>query len=66
VVMEDLVYMLERMGLDTGVDLGRLLEVRKAVVAALPNEAFAGAIAKAGLPKDYMPAARPLARAANA
>lgn len=51
--MEDLVFMLESMGLRTGVDLNALLEVRRFVEAALPGTPFAGAIAVAGLPKNF-------------
>jgi hydroxymethylglutaryl-CoA lyase len=55
--MEDLVFMLEAMGLATGVDLAALIEVRRFVEAALPGDRFAGAIAVAGLPKNFRPAA---------
>ncbi|MGL4197586.1 MAG: hydroxymethylglutaryl-CoA lyase, partial [Allorhizobium sp.] len=37
IVMEDLCFMLDSMGLDTGVDLERLIEVRKIVVHSLPD-----------------------------
>jgi hydroxymethylglutaryl-CoA lyase len=53
---EDLVFMLESMGLRTGVDLEKLLAVRKGISAALGDQPFHGAIANAGLPKGYMPA----------
>ncbi len=55
--MEDLVFMLETMGLGTGVDLAALIAVRKFVESALPEDKFAGAVAIAGLPKNYRPAA---------
>ncbi|MBM3599900.1 MAG: hydroxymethylglutaryl-CoA lyase [Alphaproteobacteria bacterium] len=55
--MEDLVFMLESMGLKTGVDLARLLEVRKFIESVLPTDTFAGAVAVAGLPKNYRSAA---------
>ena len=51
--MEDLVFLLETMGYATGVDLPKLIEVRRFVEASLPGEQFAGAIARAGLPKNY-------------
>jgi hydroxymethylglutaryl-CoA lyase len=38
IVTEDLVWMLEAMGLDTGVDLARLAEARRVLAAALPGE----------------------------
>jgi len=53
IVMEDLVYLLESMGFDTGVDLAALIEVRRFVERSLPGENFHGAIARAGLPKNY-------------
>ena len=55
--MEDLVFMLESMGLRTGVDVPALIAVRRFVKLALPDDRFAGAIATAGLPKTYQPAA---------
>lgn len=54
VVMEDLVFLLESMGYSTGVDLAKLLEVRKFVEASLPGEQFHGAIPRAGLPKNFV------------
>lgn len=53
IVMEDLVFLLETMGYATGVDLERLIEVRKFVQASLQNEQFHGALSRAGLPKNY-------------
>jgi hydroxymethylglutaryl-CoA lyase len=53
IVIEDLVFMLEAMGFETGIDLDRLVEVRKLVHGALPNVVQYGAIAKAGLPKNF-------------
>src|SRR3954471_9145375 len=38
VITEDLVFMFESMGLDTGIDLDRLLEARKLMVSAIPEE----------------------------
>ncbi len=60
IVIEDLVFMLEAMGFDTGIDLDRLVEVRKLVRSALPGIVQYGAIAKAGLPKNFhsMPTAQ--------
>lgn len=57
IVMEDLVFMLESMGLRTGVDLEKLLAVREIVTAELPDEPLHGALAKAKLPKGFEPAA---------
>ena len=53
IVTEDLVFMLEAIGLNTGIDLERLIEVRKQVAAALPDEALYGFLADAGLPKGF-------------
>jgi hydroxymethylglutaryl-CoA lyase len=63
IVMEDLVFMLEAMGFDTGVDLDRLIGVRELVHGFLPAVAQHGAIAKAGLPKNFH--AAPAAQAAE-
>jgi hydroxymethylglutaryl-CoA lyase len=53
VITEDLVFMLEAMGLRTGVDLERLLDARKILEAALPGAEFYGHLAKSGLPKGF-------------
>lgn len=53
IVMDDLVFMLDAMGLKTGVDLDALVAVRDIVAAGLPNEPLLGAIAKAGVPKGF-------------
>jgi hydroxymethylglutaryl-CoA lyase len=63
IVIEDLVFMLEAMGFDTGVDIDRLIKVREFVHSVLPNIAQYGAIAKAGLPKNFHVA--PIAQAAE-
>lgn len=51
IVTEDLVFMLSEMGLTTGIDLERLLEVRRVVAEAVPEAPFHGALARAGLPR---------------
>jgi hydroxymethylglutaryl-CoA lyase len=56
IVTEDLVYMLEAMGLDTGIDLDRLFAVRSQVAAALGGEALYGFTPEAGLPRGFTPA----------
>ncbi|MBL4801310.1 MAG: hydroxymethylglutaryl-CoA lyase [Emcibacter sp.] len=53
IVTEDLVYMLESMGLDTGIDLNKLLASRQIVQSALPGETLFGFIPEAGLPLGY-------------
>ena len=57
IVTEDLVWMLEAMGLRTGIDLEKLLEVRGIVEAALPGEPLYGFVPEAGLPKGFRAAA---------
>lgn len=54
IVTEDLVFMLEAMGLATGIDIARLLAVRKIVADALPTEELYGFVAEAGLPRTAM------------
>ena len=54
IVMDDLCFMLDSMGLRTGVDLERLLQVRSIVHAALPDIEMHGALARAGLPRNYV------------
>ena len=63
IVTEDLAFMLEAMGFETGIDLDRLVAVRELVHGALPNVVQYGAIAKAGLPKNFH--ATPIAQAAE-
>lgn len=55
IVTEDLVFMLEAMGLRTGIDIEKLITVRELVQAALPNTELYGFTANAGLPKGYTP-----------
>jgi len=47
IVTEDLISLLESMGLRTGVDLGRLLEARQILAEALPGEPLYGFVAAA-------------------
>ncbi|MEP6655958.1 MAG: hydroxymethylglutaryl-CoA lyase [Betaproteobacteria bacterium] len=54
IVTEDLVFMLEAMGLDTGIDLVRLLDARAILAEALPGEPLYGHLADAGLPKGFV------------
>lgn len=55
IVTEDLVFMLQAMGLKTGIDLPRLLEVRKILAEALPGEPLYGFTPDAGLPRGFTP-----------
>ena len=52
-VTEDLVLMLNSMGLKTGIDLEKLLEVRKILAEALPGEPLYGFTPDAGPMLDY-------------
>jgi hydroxymethylglutaryl-CoA lyase len=57
IVTEDLVFLLESMGLDTGIDIGRLLDARKVLAEGLPGEPIYGHLPDAGLPKTFRRAA---------
>jgi hydroxymethylglutaryl-CoA lyase len=63
IVTEDLAFMLEAMGFETGIDIDRLVKVRELVHSLLPDIVQHGAIAKAGLPKNFH--AAPVAQAAE-
>jgi hydroxymethylglutaryl-CoA lyase len=54
---EDLVFMLESMGYDTGIDIEKLVASRSVLTDALPGEPLFGYIARAGLPKQFSAAA---------
>lgn len=58
IVMDDLCFMLDSMGLRTGVDLEKLLAVRQIVSETLPDIPMQGALARAGLPQNYRSAAQ--------
>ena len=45
------------MGLNTGIDLELLLEVRRSLAGWLPNEQTYGFTSEAGLPLGFAPAA---------
>lgn len=68
IVTEDLVFLLEAMGLDTGIDLDRLVEARRVLQEALPDQPLYGHLPDAGLPKGfaYANGRRPVARTARA
>jgi hydroxymethylglutaryl-CoA lyase len=53
IVTEDLVFMLEAMGIRTGIDLDKLLEVRSIIAEALPGEPLYGFTPDAGLPLGF-------------
>ena len=53
IVTEDLVFMFESMGVDTGIDLKMLMEARRWLEIGLPDEEVYGFTPNAGLPKNY-------------
>jgi hydroxymethylglutaryl-CoA lyase len=61
IVMDDLCFMLDSMGLRTGVDLGKLVAVREIVARNLPGTPLYGTLAKAGLPTRYESASQRVA-----
>lgn len=61
IVMEDTCYMLESMGVATGIDLRALLAIREVIARALPEADLQGALARAGLPRGYLPSRHKLA-----
>jgi hydroxymethylglutaryl-CoA lyase len=57
IVTEDLVFLLESMGFETGIDMDRLLAARRVFIEAMPGEPIYGHVPDAGLPKSFRPAA---------
>jgi len=53
IVTEDVVFLAESLGFDTGIDLDALIKTREIVMKALPDEKLYGQMAKAGLPKGF-------------
>ncbi len=53
VVTEDLVFMFEAMGINTGVNLEQLMAARAPLRAGLPGEPLYGMTPEAGLPKGF-------------
>jgi len=56
IVTEDLVFLLESMGLKTGINFEKLFEARRVLAAALPDVPLYGFTPDAGLPKGFRPA----------
>lgn len=55
---EDLVYLLESEGFNTGINLDKLLAAREVLAEGLPGETLHGRVASAGVPRTYrLPAA---------
>ncbi|MES2972459.1 MAG: hydroxymethylglutaryl-CoA lyase [Pseudomonadota bacterium] len=55
VTTEDLAFMLESMGVRTGLDIGALLALRRQVAGWLAGEELHGTLWRAGLPKTFSP-----------
>jgi hydroxymethylglutaryl-CoA lyase len=53
VATEDLVFMLEEMGFETGVDLAALIKAQRLLSELLPGQTLYGKLAGAGVPKTY-------------
>lgn len=53
VATEDLAFMLEAMGFDTGIDLAALLEAQRLLAGILPGQTLHGKLAGAGMPKSF-------------
>jgi len=53
IVTEDLVYMFEAMGVETGIDLDKLMDCRRYLAEGLPGEPVYGMTPNAGLPKGF-------------
>ena len=53
IVTEDLVYMFEAMGVDTGIDIGKLMALRSIIQEGLPGEPIYGFTPDAGLPLSF-------------
>jgi hydroxymethylglutaryl-CoA lyase len=56
IVTEDLVFMLEAMGLRTGIDIEKLVAARQIVLESLPGEPLYGHLPDAGLTRGFVPA----------
>jgi len=52
-VTEDLTFLIESMGYQTGINLEKLLLIREFLQTSLSNELLYGYIANAGIPKNY-------------
>lgn len=56
IVTEDLVFLLESLGLKTGINFERLFAARQVLAEALPDTELYGFTPEAGLPKGFSPA----------
>lgn len=53
IVTEDLVFMFESMGVDTGIDIESLIATREFLTSSLPTEELYGHLSQAGLPLGF-------------
>ncbi|MBO9538608.1 hydroxymethylglutaryl-CoA lyase [Herbaspirillum sp.] len=53
IVTEDLVFLLEAMGIKTGIDIARLVAARAILLGGLPGEELYGFVSNVGLPKGF-------------
>lgn len=53
IVTEDLVFMFESMGVNTGIDINSLISTRDFLASSLPDEALYGHLPEAGLPVGF-------------
>ena len=53
IVTEDLAFLLESMGLRTGINFEKLFQARRVLAEALPDTELYGFTPEAGLPKDF-------------
>ena len=58
IVMDDLCFMLDAMGMRTGVDLEKIVAVREIIARNLPGTPLYGGLARSGLPRNYVTAAQ--------
>jgi hydroxymethylglutaryl-CoA lyase len=56
IVTEDTAFLCEAQGFNTGVNIEELVRVRAILAANLPGTELLGNVAKAGLPKNFVPA----------
>ncbi|MBU1816983.1 MAG: hydroxymethylglutaryl-CoA lyase, partial [Gammaproteobacteria bacterium] len=64
VTTEDLVFMLERMGVSTGIDVSALLALRQRAAGWLSGETLHGTLWRPGLPRAFAPSGRVAAEVA--
>ncbi|MBP0597741.1 hydroxymethylglutaryl-CoA lyase [Herbaspirillum sp. LeCh32-8] len=53
IVTEDLVFLLESMGINTGIDIEKLVAARAVLLGGLPGEELYGFVSNVGLPKGF-------------